>query len=112
MIEIKEEDIVMDSLHRGLLIQITSKEECKQLKQQILQDHKDVKNLREDRDILLKENNELGSQLQDTAKDRQIIKKIEQWKENLETLNAGLQGNHTLANKILPSLQKILEGKK
>ena len=37
---------------------------------------------------------------------------IERWLHNLEVLNAGLQGNHKFANRIIPSLYRLLEDSK
>ena len=86
-----------------------SKKIVEQIKQQILQDHEDAKNLREDRDILLKENNELGSQLQDTAKDRQIVKRLQ---ERIDYLKSWAGIRKEWHDRTIEELQKILEEKK
>ncbi len=117
MIEIKEEDIVMDSLHRGLLIQVTSKEECEQLKQQILETMNQYPEVK----FALKHEQELFEKLfTESEKDRQIVKRLaEQIENNIETLRNYQPDSepeiYTMSDvydQIIKELQKILEGKK
>ncbi len=144
MVEIKEEDIEIVNLDkpdhniRYLYVHTHdgfSNELCKQLKQQILQDHEDAKKLREyqkdnwisiprvDFDAmrdeikeLRKENDQLGSQLQNTAKYRQIVKRLEETivevsKGSIEALMLK-EHNYDISQEVMEILQEILDGKK
>ncbi len=46
------------------------------------------------------------------SRDKKLRELIEHWIHNLEVLNAGVQGNHKFANRVIPSLYRLLEDSK
>ncbi len=110
-IDIEEEDIILDWKGIDEIHIFYSEEQLgKKLKQQILQDHEDAKKWNE------LENAKTHEALTQYAKNRQIVKRLEEHIKNRKHWK-GLATNHTLTYKkcsdvIIQELQEILEGRK